>query len=58
MMKYVLMMAITLSSFIAHAQQDTAKANATMNEATVYFGYGAELTHKAKVNITKSYCNR
>jgi uncharacterized protein (TIGR02231 family) len=54
MMKYVLMMAITLTSFIAHAQQDTAKANATMNDATVYFGYGAELTHKAKVNITKS----
>jgi uncharacterized protein (TIGR02231 family) len=53
-MKYVLMMAITLSSFIAHAQQDTAKANATMNDATVYFGYGAELTHKAKVNITKN----
>jgi uncharacterized protein (TIGR02231 family) len=54
MIKYVLMMAITLSSFIAHAQQDTAKANATMNDATVYFGYGAELTHKAKVNITKN----
>jgi uncharacterized protein (TIGR02231 family) len=48
------MIAITLSSFIATAQQDTAKANATMNEATVYFGYGAELTHKAKVNITKN----
>jgi uncharacterized protein (TIGR02231 family) len=54
MMKYIFMMAITLSSFIATAQQDTAKANATMNDATVYFGYGAELTHKAKVNITKS----
>jgi uncharacterized protein (TIGR02231 family) len=54
MMKYILMMAVTLSSFIAHAQQDTAKANATMNDATVYFGYGAELTHKAKVNITKN----
>ncbi len=54
MMKYIFMTAITLSSFIATAQQDTAKANATMNDATVYFGYGAELTHKAKVNITKS----
>jgi uncharacterized protein (TIGR02231 family) len=54
MMKYIFMMAITFSSFIATAQQDTAKANATMNDATVYFGYGAELTHKAKVNITKS----
>jgi uncharacterized protein (TIGR02231 family) len=54
MMKYIFMIAITLSSFIAAAQQDTAKANATMNEATVYFGYGAELTHKAKVNITRN----
>jgi uncharacterized protein (TIGR02231 family) len=54
MMKYIFMIAITLSSFIATAQQDTAKANATMNDATVYFGYGAELTHKAKVNITKN----
>ena len=54
MMKYILMMAVTLSSFIAHAQQDTAKANASMNDDTVYFGYSAELTHKAKVNITKN----
>jgi uncharacterized protein (TIGR02231 family) len=53
-MKYITMIAITLSSLIAKAQQDTAKANASMNEATVYFGYGAELTHKAKVNITKN----
>jgi uncharacterized protein (TIGR02231 family) len=54
MKKYILMIAITFSTFMATAQQDTAKANATMNEATVYFGYGAELTHKAKVNITKN----
>jgi uncharacterized protein (TIGR02231 family) len=54
MTKYIFIIAITLSSYIAHAQQDTAKANASMNEATVYFGYGAELTHKAKVNITKN----
>jgi uncharacterized protein (TIGR02231 family) len=54
MTKYIFIIAITLSSYIAYAQQDTAKANASMNEATVYFGYGAELTHKAKVNITKN----
>jgi uncharacterized protein (TIGR02231 family) len=53
-MKYIFMLAIIFSTVIAHAQQDTAKANATMNEATVYFGYGAELNHKAKVNITKN----
>ena len=54
MMKYIFMIVIILSSIITTAQQDTAKANATMNEATVYFGYGAELTHKAKVNITRN----
>ncbi len=54
MMKYIFIIAIALSSYIAHAQKDTAKANASMNDATVYFGYGAELTHKAKVDITKN----
>ncbi len=53
-MKFILMMAIVMCSTIAKAQQDTVKINATMNEATVYFGYGAELTHQAKVNITKN----
>ena len=52
MKKYILMLAISATSLFATAQNDTAKANATMNEATVYFGYGAELTHKASVNIT------
>ena len=46
------MFAMAATSLFATAQNDTAKANATMNEATVYFGYGAELTHKASVNIT------
>jgi uncharacterized protein (TIGR02231 family) len=53
-MKFIVMMAIVLCGSIANAQQDTARANASMNEATVYFGYGAELTHKAKVTITKN----
>lgn len=30
---------------------DTAKADATIPNATVYFGYGAELTHQAKVKV-------
>ncbi len=29
--------------------QDTARADADITNATVYFGYGAELTHQAKV---------
>ncbi len=36
---------------IANAQQDTARADATINTATVYFGYGAELTHDSKVKV-------
>ena len=32
--------------------QDTAKADGILSSATVYFGYGAELTHNAKVNVT------
>ena len=30
---------------------DTAKTDATINNATVYFGYGAELTHQSKVKV-------
>jgi uncharacterized protein (TIGR02231 family) len=32
--------------------QDTAKTDAKLIAATVYYGYGAELTHEAKVNFT------
>ncbi|MEO5564417.1 MAG: hypothetical protein ABIR18_13305, partial [Chitinophagaceae bacterium] len=28
---------------------DTARADATITNATVYFGYGAELNHESKV---------
>ncbi len=47
-----MIIAISCINLLAKAQNDTAKANATMNEATVYFGYGAELTHKAKMDVT------
>lgn len=30
---------------------DTARADATITNATVYFGYGAELTHESKVKV-------
>jgi uncharacterized protein (TIGR02231 family) len=32
--------------------QDTARIDASLSTATVYFGYGAELTHQAKVPVT------
>lgn len=33
------------------APQDTAKAEASLEQATVYFGYGAELTHTGKIRV-------
>ncbi len=47
----IVMLLFTLHAF---AQQDTAKVNATLSNATVYFGYGAELTHKANVKISSN----
>ncbi len=32
-------------------REDTASAKADITQATVYFGYGAELTHQAKVKL-------
>jgi len=32
--------------------QDTIRTQATMNKATVYFGYGAELSHEAKATVS------
>jgi uncharacterized protein (TIGR02231 family) len=49
MMAFVLMMMKPLL-----AQQDTVKTNATIKQATVYYGYGAELTHQAKLNVNKN----
>ena len=35
----------------ARDKADTVKADATIPNATVYFGYGAELTHQSKVKV-------
>ncbi len=37
--------------------QDTARADASLSAATVYFGHGAELTHTAKVNVNTATKN-
>jgi uncharacterized protein (TIGR02231 family) len=42
------MFSLTLASAIF--SQDTARSDASLTAATVYFGAGAELTHNAKVN--------
>jgi uncharacterized protein (TIGR02231 family) len=53
MKKYFLLAGIIVSAVInkTFAQTDTARTDATINNATVYFGYGAELTHESKVKV-------
>ena len=46
--------AILFFATVAQAQKDTVKTNAVITNATVYFGYGAELTHTAKISVLKN----
>lgn len=48
---------IFLTTIASSIAQDTARADATLTAATVYFGNGAELTHKAKVNVNTGIKN-
>ncbi|MFZ4059372.1 MAG: mucoidy inhibitor MuiA family protein, partial [Ferruginibacter sp.] len=50
-MKLVSTVTLVLLSFLTQAQ-DTARTEAGLKSATVYFGNGAELTHEGKVTIT------
>ncbi len=54
MIKFMTTLAFLFCMCTAIAQNDTSKANANMNSATIYFGYGTELTHTASVSITKN----
>lgn len=53
MQKYFLTAGLlfSLSFLFARDSQDTARADATITSATVYFGYGAELTHESRVKV-------
>jgi uncharacterized protein (TIGR02231 family) len=42
---------LTKAQSLSRESADTARADATINNATVYFGYGAELTHQSKVKV-------
>ena len=50
-MKKVLFIALLATFQFAATAQDTAKTDAKLTAATVYYGYGAELTHETKVNV-------
>lgn len=49
---YRILFSLFLLSALKGSAQDTARINAKMDKATVYFGYGAELTHSAKIKVT------
>lgn len=49
-MKQLFLLMWILSCTLLQAQ-DTARADASMSTATIYFGYGAELTHQSKVKV-------
>ncbi|HEX7847386.1 MAG TPA: mucoidy inhibitor MuiA family protein, partial [Chitinophagaceae bacterium] len=53
MKRLILMTGMLISCSFLYAQSlpDTTKADATITNATVYFGYGAELNHEAKVKV-------
>ena len=48
----IILAAITTLLMSPAMGQDTARAQASIEKATVYFGYGAELTHQARVKVT------
>jgi uncharacterized protein (TIGR02231 family) len=47
----LLISTLTQAQSMPTSKEDTARANAAISNATVYFGYGAELTHQSKVNV-------
>ncbi len=50
----VLATALIIPVSLSAQNNDTTRADATLNNATVYFGYGAELTHETKVRVEAS----
>lgn len=52
MTKVLIIASLILLSFTKLFSQDTSNADASLTAATVYFGYGAELTHTASINIS------
>ncbi len=49
---YKILLGVGLAFSQVAMAQDTARIDASLSTATVYFGYGAELTHQAKVPVS------
>jgi uncharacterized protein (TIGR02231 family) len=58
MKRQLLLTVLVLSNLFVWSQSrdsgDTSRADAILNNATVYFGYGAELTHDVKVKVNST----
>ena len=54
MKKILLFLGIALYATTPLLAQDTTKVDAALANATVYFGYGAELTHQASANVNRN----
>ena len=58
MKTHSLLAVLILCNLFARSQSrdaiDTGRADAVLNNATVYFGYGAELTHDTKVKVSSA----
>jgi uncharacterized protein (TIGR02231 family) len=52
-MKKVFITLSLLAGIFATAQKNSPTFNATLSHANVFYGYGAELTHKAKTSLTQ-----
>lgn len=50
-MQKLITIVIILLAAISLSAQDTSRADASITAATVFFGYGAELTHNAKLSV-------
>ncbi|MFZ4771559.1 MAG: DUF4139 domain-containing protein [Ferruginibacter sp.] len=54
MKKLITIVGMLLCAQSALTAQDTARADASLSAATVFFGYGAELTHNANIKVNTS----
>ncbi len=54
MKKILTIVVISLFATKPLLAQDTTKVDAALASATVYFGYGAELTHQASANVNRN----
>jgi uncharacterized protein (TIGR02231 family) len=53
-MIFLLLAMFSMTLSFAHNQTDTSEVDASLTHATVYFGYGAEINHEARVRVNNA----